>query len=90
MPTPPRNAQLGLSQFNVETLAPLYDRFAHALDPFDPTADEAEAVFKQEVVRLYDLLSRDEVSSVSLKDFQRAVVQRCKAYLIATDKKSSI
>lgn len=58
MPAPPEDACLaGVSTEDIARLTPLYDRFAHALDPFSPERDQAEQVFHQEVVNLYDRLA---------------------------------
>src|SRR5213595_2218253 len=38
----------------IAALASLYDRFAHALDPFSRERDHAEQVFQREVAVLYD------------------------------------
>ena len=58
MPTPPADALLAaISAEQLEGLACLYDRFAHALDPFSPERDHAEQVFRQEVASLYDQLA---------------------------------
>jgi len=37
------------SKEQIAALARLYDRFAHALDPFSAERDEAERVFMQDV-----------------------------------------
>ena len=41
----------------IPRLAVLYDRFAHALDPFDPGVDLAEQTFNSELASLFDTLS---------------------------------
>lgn len=38
----------------IPRLAPLYDRFAHALDPFDKGRDSAEQTFNSEMRTLFD------------------------------------
>jgi tetrahydromethanopterin S-methyltransferase subunit B len=73
----------------IKSLATLYDRFAHALDPFSPQRDEAERVFMQEVAGIYDSL-HDSIGGVSHHDFRKAIILRCKRYLAATDKPTSI
>ena len=46
-----------LSREELEGLAALYDRFAHALDPFDPERDEAEAQFHRRLTALHEALA---------------------------------
>jgi hypothetical protein len=66
MQTAPGDAFLEhISKEQIIALANLYDRFAHALDPFSPESDQAESVFKYEVAALYDFLG---IKSVSLHD----------------------
>ena len=43
-------------------LAVLYDRFAHALDPFDHGVDLAEQTFNSELASLFDSLSAPKLS----------------------------
>lgn len=40
----------------IPALAALYDRFAHAIDPFDPACDTAERAFNNAVAEWYDCL----------------------------------
>lgn len=88
MPTPSADAFLtAVSKEQIESLAILYDRFAHALDPFSAERDEAERVFMQEVANLYDSYG---VKTVSYHEFRKAVILRCKRHLHSTDKPSSI
>lgn len=70
----------------IAALAGLYDRFAHALDPFSPERDEAEQVFMQEIMEWYDLIPSPKPP---LHDFRKAVILRCKQHLAATDKPAS-
>jgi hypothetical protein len=44
----------------IPRLAILYDRLAHALDPFDPVVDVAEQTFNSEVRSWFDLLPSPE------------------------------
>jgi hypothetical protein len=44
------------AQARLATLAILYDRFAHALDPFSSERDEAERLFFENVADWYDTL----------------------------------
>ena len=88
MPTPPADALLAsASKEQIAALARLYDRFAHALDPFSAERDEAERVFMQDVADWYDSL---ESPKPSLHDFRKAVILRCKRHLTSTNRPSSI
>ena len=88
MPTPPADALLSsASKEQIAALAGLYDRFAHALDPFSPERDEAERVFMQDVNDWYDFLQPPKPSP---QDFRKAVILRCKKHLVTTNKPSSI
>ena len=71
----------------IAALAKLYDRFAHALDPFAPERDEAEQVFMQEILEWYDSI---QPPKPSLHDFRKAVILRCKRHLASTDKPSTV
>jgi hypothetical protein len=47
MSTPPGDALVGaVSAERIAILARLYDRFAHALDPFSEERDQAERAFQ--------------------------------------------
>jgi hypothetical protein len=88
MPTPPADAFLSsASKDQIAALAKLYDRFAHALDPFSRERDEAERVFMQNVADWYDVSPQPKPS---LHDFRKAVIVRCRRHLASTDKPSSI
>ena len=88
MPTPPADALLAsASKEQIAALAKLYDRFAHALDPFSPERDEAERVFMQDVANWYDSLLPPKPP---LHDFRKAVILRCKRHLATSDKPPSI
>lgn len=67
-------------------LAELYDRFAHALDPFDAGRDVAEQTFNSEIAGLYDCLG---LPKPSLRDFRRHVIGLCKKLLKASDRPSA-
>lgn len=87
---PPTTADAFLAQASKEqiaALAGLYERFAHALDPFSSARDEAERVFMQDVADWYDSLPPPKLP---LHDFRKAVILRCKRHLATTDKKSSV
>ena len=88
MPTPPADALLEkVSPEKLGILARLYDRFAHALDPFSETRDQAERVFQQEVADLYDKL---QPPKPHFQVFQKAVILRCRRYLRASEKPGSV
>ena len=88
MPTPPGDAIVAsVSAERIALLAKLYDRFAHALDPYSPERDRAEQVFQQEIVDLYDRLQRPKPE---LHAFQKAVILRCRRHLRASDKPPSV
>jgi len=87
MSSPSEDAWLGGSaDGQVPELAALYDRFANALDPFAPERDQAEMLFEQEVVRLYDALPKPKPE---LAAFRMGVILRCRRHLRVTDKPSS-
>ena len=51
------NAQLGgIPDNQIPALAALYDRFAHALDPFSRECDHAESLFVSEVAGWYETI----------------------------------
>ena len=70
------------------SLAALYDRFAHTLDPFDPQADEAERAFMRELSEWGNDGLRG--AKPSFHDFRKAVILRCRKHLAATNKPTSI
>ena len=87
MSSPSEDAPIGgVPPEAIPQLAVLYDRFANALDPFAPERDQAETLFEQEVMALYDSLSPPKTD---LRTFKRAVIFRCRQHLRATDKPSS-
>jgi hypothetical protein len=67
--------------------ATLYDAFAHALDPFSPARDEAEAAFLQDVAAWHDSLPNPKPT---LHGFRKEIIRKCKLHLTATRKHSSI
>ena len=86
MPPPPNDAFVDhISRPQFDALVGLYDRFAHSIDPFDPGADAAERAFKSEVSSWYDSLP--EGPKPPYRDFQRAVIWRCKQQIIKANKK---
>jgi hypothetical protein len=95
MPAPPADAPIdppSLTKEKIASLATLYDRFAHALDPYSPQRDEAERIFMLEIALLYDF-EREQGNlsgSVSIHDFRKAIIVRCRRHLAAQDKPSSI
>ncbi len=68
----------------IASLATLYDRFAHALDPLSQETDEAERDFQQEIASMYDSIAAPKPP---LHEFRKGVILRCKRHLIANDKK---
>ena len=88
MPTPPADALLEkVSPEKLAILARVYDRFAHALDPFSEERDQAERVFQQEIADLYDRL---QPPKPDFQLFQKAVILRCRRHLRASDKPGSV
>jgi hypothetical protein len=80
MPETPGDAQL-VPKENIPKLAELYDRFAQALDPFDPSNIQAESDFLLEIAGWYDNLPPPKPS---LREFQKGIIKRCRAHLQAT------
>jgi hypothetical protein len=78
MPATPEDASVVLPQVQIEALAVVYDRFAHAIDPHAPGVDAAETTFTAEVALWYDNL---EVKGISLHEFRKQVILRCKRHL---------
>jgi hypothetical protein len=88
MPTPPADALVEtISAGQIAGLARLYDRFAHALDPFSAERDQAERAFQQEIANLYERL---EQPKPQFHVFQKAVIIRCRRYLRASDRPASV
>jgi len=84
MPTAPGDASINEPDDRlIRSLAELYDKFAHSLDPFSQAGDEAEAVFQYEVMQWYDSI---EGVKPPFREFRRGVISRCKRYLAANDK----
>jgi hypothetical protein len=71
----------------IPRLAILYDRFAHALDPFDQGRDIAEQTFNSELVNWFDGLSEPRPT---FRDFRRHVIMLCIQHLRASDKPPSV
>lgn len=87
MPETPGNAPLGeFLREEIPRLAVLYDRFAHALDPFDPARDVAEQTFNSEVANWFDRLTAPKPT---FRDFRRHVIVLCRQYLRASEKPPS-
>jgi hypothetical protein len=88
MPTPPPDALVeAISREHIAGLAQLYDKFAHALDPFSAGRDQAERVFHQEIANLHDQLAPPKPE---FHVFQKAVILRCRRHLCASDKPASV
>ena len=84
MPTPPEDALLAtIPPGKLEVLALLYDRFAHALDSFSEERDQAERVFQQEVLDLYDKLQPP-------KPTLQPIILRCRRHLRASDNPGTV
>jgi hypothetical protein len=89
MPATPGDAPIDVPpQERIATLAKLYDRFAHALDPYSPECDEAERAFLRELSAWYD----ESLSppKPSFHEFRKGVIIRCRKHLIATAKLPSV
>ena len=71
----------------IAALATLYDRFAHALDPFAPGRDEAERRFMHDVEKWHDSFPAPKPS---LHEFRKAVIIRRRKHLRAIEKPSSL
>ena len=83
----PGNAQLdGFLRDQIPHLATLYDRFAFALDPFDPGRDIAEQTFNSELRNWYDSLFDPKPT---FRDFRKHVIALCLRHLHAGEKPSS-
>ena len=67
----------------IPRLASLYDRFAHALDPFDRERDIAEETFGTELATIYDTIPGVKPA---FRDFRRFIIVRCRRHLAARDK----
>lgn len=70
----------------IYSLASLYDRFAHALDPFSSDRDTAEEAFFNEVTAMYESIAEPKPT---LHEFTKAVIVRCKKHIKATYKVST-
>jgi hypothetical protein len=71
----------------IPALAALYDRFAHAIDPFDPACDTAERAFNNSVADWYDCL---QTPKPPFREFRRGIITRCKRHILATQKPPSV
>ena len=89
MSTPPGDARLEdvPPQDRIANLAKLYDRFAFAIDPYDPGCDEAERAFTRELSAWYD--NSLDPPRPPFHDFRKAVILRCILHLKATRKHSA-
>lgn len=84
MPETEGDARLeGFLRDEIPRLASLYDRFAHALDPFDRERDMAEQTFGTELAVIYDNLPNPKPA---FRDFRRFIIVRCRRHLAASDK----
>jgi hypothetical protein len=88
MPPPPRDAQVNEADtLWIVSLAELYDKFAHSLDPFSEERDRAELVFTQQVSIWYDMI---DPPKPTFHEFRKGVILRCKRHLAATTKTSTV
>jgi hypothetical protein len=88
MPETPGNARLEeFLRDQIPNLAILYDRFAYALDPFDPSRDIAEQTFNSELATWFDILPEPKPI---FRDFRRHIITLCLRHLRTTDKPSSL
>jgi hypothetical protein len=88
MPETPGAAPLGeFLREEIPRLAILYDRFAHALDPFDPGVDLAEQTFSGELLSVFDNLPTPKPE---FRAFRRHVITLCRAHLRASDNPSTV
>lgn len=88
MPEASGNAPIAdLLRLEIPRLAVLYDRFAHAIDPFDPASDLAEQTFNSELGNWFDSLPDPKPT---FRDFRKHVITLCRQHLRASDKPPSI
>ncbi len=88
MPETPGNARLeNFLREQIPGLAVLYDRFAYALDPFDPGRDIAEQTFNSELANWFDSLPEPKPT---FREFRRHVITLCLQHLRASDKPPSV
>ena len=66
-----------LSREEIESLSDLYDRFAHALDPFSEERDRAEIEF----YRRLEILHAEISPATPFAEFRREAVRACKLFL---------
>ncbi len=87
-PTPADAQLVQLLGNQLAPLAELYDRFAHALDPFDQDRDMAEQRFETTISSWFDEVNRLEPNKplegrLDYQGFRRAIIRLCKQYLKA-------
>jgi hypothetical protein len=68
-----------ITRLEFDAVVKLYDRFAHADNPFDPVADKAEDAFNQTLQLWYDRLAGEKFP---FQDFRRTVIFRCKLQIL--------
>lgn len=61
----------------LKELAELYDKFAHALDPFSEDRDQAEEAFHRKL----EHLRCTHAPGIPSRDFRREAVRQCKNFL---------
>src|SRR2546421_12876642 len=75
----PGNAQLeDFLREQIPHLAVPYDRFAYALDPFDPRRDIAEQTFNSELANWFDNLPEPKPT---FREFRRHLITLCLRHL---------
>ena len=88
MPEAPANARLEkFLREQIPRLAILYDRFAYALDPFDPGRDIAEQTFNSELANWFDNMPEPRPT---FREFRRHVIILCLRHLHASDKPHAV
>ncbi len=76
-----------IAREDLDLLAGLYDRFAHALDPHSEDSFLAEQRFYSEVARLFEAQPEPRGD---FKSFRKKAVAMCRAKLRSDDKPTGI
>ena len=77
----------------IAPLSEVYDHWANNINPDAPGIDEAEKAFHHTVSQMFDFVVRhgpEGIERLSLRDFRRFVISKCKQHLKATSKPSAI
>jgi len=85
MSAPSSDALIGeIAREQLAALSELYDRFVHPLgDPLSKECEEAERAFNADIMAWYDHIPTPKPP---FHDFRKAVILRCKRYLLANPK----